>query len=112
MMRVLCCLALATVASTLLAGCGPTADSAPALAVRKDLIGSGRVKSFADLKGLTVTSAGLGSTTEIGLFSALARGGIAPSQVTYVTMSLGDVPAAFANHTIDAAMASEPFMAV
>src|SRR5579871_5003741 len=50
-----------------------------ALAVRKDLIDSGRVKTLADLKGLTVTSSGIGATTEVGLFTALASAQLTPN---------------------------------
>jgi len=89
----------------------PDSDSV-ALVVRKDLVDSGRVRSLSDLRGLTVTTAGLRSATEISLFTGLAHGGITPDQVTYVPMGLGDMPAAFANHSIDAAMASEPYMSV
>jgi len=81
-----------------------------ALAVRKDLIDSGRVKTLADLKGLTVTSSGIGATTEVGLFTALASAQLTPNDVTYITLGNGDLPAAFASHSIDAAIAAEPFM--
>ncbi len=95
---------------------GPESDFV-ALAVRKDLIDSQRVEQLANLKGLTVASAGIGSTTEVALFTALRGGGIdcspiscSPSEVTYIAMGLGEMPAAFANHSVDAAMAAEPFL--
>src|SRR5579871_814864 len=63
------------------------------LAVRKDLIDSGRVKSYADLKGLSVAASEIGNTTEVALFTALARGGVSPNDVTYITLGFGELPA-------------------
>lgn len=81
-----------------------------ALAVRKDLVDSGRVRTFADLRGLTVTASGIGNTTEVALFSALALGGLNQNDVTHMALPYGDLASAFSSYSIDAAIAGEPFM--
>ena len=90
---------------------GPDWDYA-ALAVRKDLVDSGRVRSVADLKGLTVTASGLNNSTSFVLFTALARSQLTPDDITFGTLGYAELPAAFANHWIDAALATEPYMTV
>src|SRR5688572_11626134 len=47
-----------------------------ALMVRKDLIESGRVRDYADLRGLTVAGIGRGAIAEVEVADALAKGGL------------------------------------
>jgi NitT/TauT family transport system substrate-binding protein len=82
----------------------PVAD----LLVRKDLWDSGKVKSVADLKGLTLTTPAKGFTGEITASKELAKGGLKPTDVTFVTVPLPDTASAFANKKVDAGGATEP----
>ncbi|HEX6511507.1 MAG TPA: ABC transporter substrate-binding protein [Chloroflexota bacterium] len=82
----------------------PVAD----LLVRKDLADSGRVKSVADLKGLTLSTPAKGFTGEITAAKELAKGGLKPEDVTFVQIPLTEVAAAYANKKIDAGAATEP----
>lgn len=82
----------------------PVAD----LLVRKDLWDSGKVKSVADLKGLTLSTPAKGFTGEITTSKQLAKGGLTPNDVTFVNVPLTDVPSAFANKKVDAGGATEP----
>ncbi len=81
-----------------------------ALMVRKDLIDAGRVKDYGDFKGLTIAASGKGNPQELSLFTGLARGGVAEKDVTYINLGYADMPAAFGNYSLDAAMVAEPFL--
>lgn len=82
----------------------PVAD----LLVRKDLYDSGRVKTVADLKGLTLSTPAKGFTGEITAAKELAKGGLAPKDVNYVNIPLSEVATAYANKKVDAGAATEP----
>ena len=56
------------------------------LIVRKDLVDSGRYKSLADLKGMTIASASQGTGSESSLNEALKKGGLKFSDVKVVYM--------------------------
>jgi NitT/TauT family transport system substrate-binding protein len=86
----------------------PVAD----LLVRKDLWDSGKVKSVADLKGLTVATPARGFTGEITSAKELAKGGLTPNDVNYVTVPLTEIANAYANKKIDAGAAIEPFRTI
>jgi NitT/TauT family transport system substrate-binding protein len=79
-----------------------------ALVVRKDLIDSGRFKSFADLRGLKVALSGKGTSDESVLNEALRLGGLHWGDCDVVYMGFPQHPAAFANGAIDASLTAEP----
>ena len=81
-----------------------------ALAIRKDLVDSGAYKGYADLKGKTVAGNTPASSVEFLLGLILKQGNVKPEEVNYVTMPFPNIPAAFANRSIDAAIFPEPFL--
>ena len=78
------------------------------LMVRKDLVDSGKVKSFADLKGLKVGEAGQGGSPGSTLNEALKKGGLTYADVEHVSLGYPQQVAAFSNKAIDAAITTEP----
>jgi NitT/TauT family transport system substrate-binding protein len=78
------------------------------LLVRKDLVDSGQVKSFADLKGLKIAAAGPGSATNSKLSVALAKGGLTYKDSQNVNMSYPQQVAALTSKAIDASITTEP----
>jgi NitT/TauT family transport system substrate-binding protein len=81
-----------------------------ALMVRKDLLDSGQVKDYADLKGLTISTTAKGNSTEVDVAKALEKGGLTLADINYVNMSFPDMISAFANRAIDAGIIIEPFI--
>lgn len=81
-----------------------------ALVVRKDLIDSGKVKDYADLKGLTLVTSGRGNSPEVALATALKKGGLTLQDVNYTQMAFPDMVAAFQNKGIDGGIVIEPFL--
>ncbi|MCL5961465.1 MAG: ABC transporter substrate-binding protein [Chloroflexi bacterium] len=82
-----------------------------ALVVRKDLIDSGKVKSYADLKGMTIATAALGVGDEVVLYKALELGKLSDKDVRIVEVPFPDMNAALANKSLDAALQIEPNVA-
>jgi len=80
------------------------------LLVRKDLVEGGRVKSFADLKGLKIAAAAPGSGSASAINEALKKGGLKFSDADVVYMGFPDQLAAYRNKAIDAGIATEPTM--
>jgi NitT/TauT family transport system substrate-binding protein len=78
------------------------------LLVRKDLVESGRFKTLADLKGMTVATAAPGSGSESSLNEALKKGGLAFADVHVVYMGFPEMFAAYRNKGIDAGITAEP----
>jgi NitT/TauT family transport system substrate-binding protein len=78
------------------------------LLVRKDLVDSGRYKSLADLKGMTVAAAAQGAGSESSLNEGLKRGGLKFSDVNVVYMGFPEMLVAFKNKGIDAGVTNEP----
>lgn len=78
------------------------------LLVRKDLADSGRYKSLADLKGMTVATAAQGAGSESALNEALKKGGLKFSDVNVVYMAFPEMLAALKNKGIDAGITNEP----
>jgi NitT/TauT family transport system substrate-binding protein len=78
------------------------------LVVRKDLIDSGKFKSYSDLRGLRVAVSGAGSSDESVLNEALKAGGLKWSDVNVEYMGFQEQPAAYANGAIDAGITAEP----
>jgi len=78
------------------------------LLVRKDLVDSGRFKTLADLRGLTVATAAQGSGSESSLNEALKKGGLRFADVNVVYMGFPEQLAAYRNKGIDAGITNEP----
>jgi NitT/TauT family transport system substrate-binding protein len=88
----------------------PFKNSPTKLVVRKDLVDSGKVKDVADIKGMKVALAGgPGSGGEYLLSKALERGNLTIRDVETVKMGNADMPAAFENGSIDAALLGSPY---
>jgi NitT/TauT family transport system substrate-binding protein len=78
------------------------------LLVRKDLVDSGRYKSLADLKGMTIATASQGAGSESSLNEALKKAGLKFTDVNVVYMGFPEMLAAFKNKGIDAGVTNEP----
>ncbi len=78
------------------------------LVVRRSLVDSGKVKTFADLAGLMVAEAGAGSSSGSTLNEALKKGGLAYKDVRHTYIPYTSQFAAFTNGAIDAAISTEP----
>ncbi|MBA2690377.1 MAG: ABC transporter substrate-binding protein [Burkholderiales bacterium] len=78
------------------------------LLVRKDLIDSGKVKSFKDLKGLKVALPAQGTTTDSTLNEALKKGGLKWGDVEVTYMGFPQHVLALQNRAIDASVTTEP----
>jgi NitT/TauT family transport system substrate-binding protein len=79
-----------------------------ALMVRKDLVDSGRYKSYKDLKGLNIAVGASGTGTTSALNEALKKGGLKYSDVNVVDLGFPQHVTAFANKAIDASITNEP----
>jgi NitT/TauT family transport system substrate-binding protein len=79
-----------------------------ALLVRKDLVDSGRYKSYKDLKGMTVAVGMAGTGTASALNEALKKGGLKYGDVKVVDLGFPQHLAAYANKAIDASITNEP----
>lgn len=79
------------------------------LSVRKDLLDSGRVRDYPDLRGLTIALSGFGGGTTLYLGKGLERGGLTRDDANLVQVPYPDMAAAFSNRVLDAAMLTEPF---
>jgi len=89
---------------------GPHGDEYSTLMVRKELLSTGKIRSYADLKGTRIALVGgLGSTGAFALAKALSNGGLSMKDVTTVSMVYPDLIPAFANGSVDAAIVIEPF---
>lgn len=89
-------------------GSSPPGHGYAPLLVRKDLVTSGRVKSFRDLKGLKVAGGSPGTSPAAMLNEALKKGGLSFSDVTMVTMGFSQQVMALQNNAIDASLTTEP----
>jgi NitT/TauT family transport system substrate-binding protein len=78
------------------------------LLVRKDLLDSGRYKTFADLKGMKIAAAAPGSGSASAINEALKKGGLKFSDADVVYMAFPDQLAAYRNKGIDASISTEP----
>jgi NitT/TauT family transport system substrate-binding protein len=78
------------------------------LLVRRDLVDSGRFKSFKDLKGMTIGVGTLGSANSSAVNEALKRGGLTWQDANMVALTFPQHLAAYANKAIDASMTNEP----
>lgn len=78
------------------------------LLVRKDLVDSGRFKSFKDLKGLKVAGPARGTTPDAILNEALKQAGLKFSDVEMVYMGFPQHVLALQNKAVDASLTTEP----
>lgn len=78
------------------------------LLVRKDLFDSGRIKTYSDLKGLSIGEAGEGGSPGSTLNQALIKGGLTYSDVQHAHLGYPQQVLALGNHAIDAAITTEP----
>jgi len=96
---------------------GPLAKGLPLKAVLVNdnsagndaLVVSGKIKSFADLKGKTVALEQY-SVSHFVLVTALAKNGLKPSDVKITNLSAGDAAAAFMTGRVDAAVVWNPWI--
>jgi NitT/TauT family transport system substrate-binding protein len=79
-----------------------------ALMVRKDLVESGRYKTYKDLKGLKVAIGASGTGTGSALNEALKLGGLAYKDVDILDIGFPQHIVAYANKGIDASITNEP----
>ncbi|HWP29823.1 MAG TPA: ABC transporter substrate-binding protein, partial [Chloroflexota bacterium] len=80
------------------------------LVVRKALLDSGAVRSFADFRGRVFAENVPGVVTTYLVERELRRAGVSPEEVTFVTLSFPDMLSAFANEAADAGVQVEPFI--
>jgi NitT/TauT family transport system substrate-binding protein len=78
------------------------------LLIRKDVVDSGRYKSFADLKGMRIAVAAKGSGSESALNEALKKGGLTIGDVNLIYLGFPEHFVALENHKIDASITNEP----
>jgi NitT/TauT family transport system substrate-binding protein len=79
------------------------------LLVRKDLVDSGRFKTYADLKGLKLAVGTFGSANASAMNEALKKGGLTWSDAaSIVALTFPQHLVAYRNKAIDASMTNEP----
>jgi NitT/TauT family transport system substrate-binding protein len=80
------------------------------LMVRKDLVETGRYKTFADLKGMKVAVGAPGTGSASALNEALKKGGLKYGDVDIVYIGFPEHLPAYKNKGIDASITNEPTM--
>ncbi len=80
------------------------------LIIRKDIVDSGRYKTYADLKGLKFGFASPDSTPHSSLNEAAKKGGIAFADIPIVYMNFGAQVAALQSGAIDGTIMVEPYL--
>jgi NitT/TauT family transport system substrate-binding protein len=80
------------------------------LVLRKDLVDSGKVKDFKDLKGLKLVTSGKGNSPEVALATALKKGGLTVKDIDFEQIGFPDMVTAIANKGIDGGIIIEPFL--
>ena len=83
-----------------------------ALVVRKDLIDSGQVRDFADLRGRRISVNSRGVNLMVNLVSALEKGGLTERDVDVVELGSSDALVALGNGGLDASVLLEPQVAL
>jgi NitT/TauT family transport system substrate-binding protein len=79
------------------------------LLVRKDIVDSGRFKTFKDLKGMKLAVGTFGSANSSAMNEALKKGGLTWADAgSFVQLSFPQHLVAFQNKAIDASMTNEP----
>jgi NitT/TauT family transport system substrate-binding protein len=88
----------------------PLENSPTKFMVRSDLVDSGAIDSIDDLRGRNVAVAGgPGSGGEYLVAKALEQGELTIRDVNLIQMDNADMPAAFENRSIDAALLGSPY---
>jgi len=82
-----------------------------ALVMRKDLIDSGQVKDYPDLKGKKIAVAGKASLNELDVVRGVAKGGLTLNDVQEQILGYPETITALSNKAIDGAIVVEPFVA-
>lgn len=77
--------------------------------IRKDLVDSGKFKSYADLKGLKIALAAQGVSAGSVINEAAKKGGLAYADVEKVYLGFPQQVAALVNRGIDGSIMVEPF---
>jgi NitT/TauT family transport system substrate-binding protein len=90
-------------------GTPPSGQHAFPFLVRKALYDSGEVRDVSGLRGRKVALNGTGVYSEYALGEALRTGGLTVPDVDVQTMGFPEMPVAFSNGAIDAALPTEPF---
>jgi NitT/TauT family transport system substrate-binding protein len=78
------------------------------IVIRKDLVDSGRFKSLADLKGMTLAASAQGANSESQINQALKQGGLSYDDVKVVYLAYPEMYAALQNKAIDGGVNNEP----
>ena len=91
----------------------PQASSVPNangafIVVRKDLADSGRVREFADLKGLRIAVSALGNSSEYVLAKAMDSAGLTLGDAKVVVLNVPAMVTALASKSIDVGVLNEP----
>lgn len=81
-----------------------------ALVIRKDLVTSGRYKTYADVKGLKFAFASPGSTPTSSLNELVKKAGITYSDVNITYLNFGAQVAALQSGAIDGTIMVEPYL--
>jgi NitT/TauT family transport system substrate-binding protein len=76
--------------------------------LRKDLVDSGQVRDYADLRGLRIATPGQGTAMWGELARALDKGGLGFADIEHETLPQPDALQALANRAIDGALLIEP----
>jgi ABC-type nitrate/sulfonate/bicarbonate transport system substrate-binding protein len=82
------------------------------LAVRKDLIDSGQVREFSDLKGRSIGQPGNGSLGEVFMDLTMKKAGLAYTDVERTELGYPDILTAMGSGRLDAGIIIEPFVAL
>jgi ABC-type nitrate/sulfonate/bicarbonate transport system substrate-binding protein len=80
--------------------------------VRKDLYDNGTIRELSDLRGKRISPIAQGSTVDAQVQRTLALAGVTPAEVDLQYVTFPDVPPAFANKVLDAAVLTEPLATV
>jgi NitT/TauT family transport system substrate-binding protein len=87
---------------------GEESHASNTIIVRKDLVDSGKVKTAADAKGLTMAITARGQLTDLFGSTFLKSGGLTEKDVRVVNMAYPDMLAALQGKAIDIAVAVDP----
>lgn len=82
------------------------------IAVRKELVDSGKFKGPADAKGLTIAITARGQFTDLFITQYLKTGGLTPADVRIVNMTYPDMLPALKSGAIDIGVTIDPFLAI
>ncbi len=85
--------------------------SSSAIVVRKELIDSGRVRDYADLRGLRISLVSATSGLGAEYYRVLEMGGLTEQDVDLKILSFPDAALALTNGAIDVGILTEPFVA-